>query len=144
MEEIITRIVFFLQSHSISNDAWHHVVITFEERTGIVQLFLNGTKVDEVYESRKTIPYEYVKVALGNEMEDPYCMLVKNPERLFIGEIGQFFMWDKVLGEDDVKYMYRNIYRQTDFLIRWSDFGLNSAVTEGCNDAISTCKEQLQ
>lgn len=82
-----------------------------------------------------------MKVALGNEMLDPNCMLQEDSDRVFIGEIGQFFMWGKVLGEDDVKYMYRNIYRQTDFLIRWSDFGLNSAVTEGCNVAISTCKQ---
>lgn len=61
------------------------------------------------------------------------------PDGVFVGEISQFFMWHRVLSEDDIRHMYKNVYRETDFLIKWTDFSATIGVKIGCNDAISTC-----
>ena len=124
-----------------SNGAWHYLAVTVGGTRNIVKVYLNGTKVAELSQPCLKLPQGYVKVVLGNDMsplQTNWCETLF-PERAFVGEISQFFMWHKVLSKDDIRYMYKNIYRETDFLIKWTDFSATNGVKIGCNDAISTC-----
>ena len=115
------------------------MAITVEENTNIVTLYLNGEKIGETNKSAVQEPPEYVKVLLGNDMVYHSCETLDS-KKSFIGEIGQFFMWSKVLSADDIRYITSNTYRDKDFLVAWTDFIPVGDITIGCHEEIGSCK----
>lgn len=117
------------------------MAITVEGNKNILKLYSNGEKIGETIKSSVQNPHKYVKVLLGNDLvpPSPSCEIFHS-ERSFIGEIGQFFMWSKVLNVDDIRYIYNNIYKDKDFLVGWADFTAVGDVTMGCHDDIGSCK----
>ncbi len=89
----------------IADDAWHHLVVTYDKADGGLKLFFNGAFVDSWPEFTRN-----VDASGSSPLSLGMARVGSNNWGDFEGLIDEVGIWNRALSRDEIAYLYNNGY----------------------------------
>jgi len=88
---------------AILGKGWHHVAVTIDNSSGVARLYIDGLPPSYPKEPVSLAPLPYGTVfSIGQEFDG------MNPSDLFVGQIDEFRIWNKILDQSAIQKNMNN------------------------------------
>ena len=105
-------------------DIWTHITVLLDIAASKIHMYINGTNKYSKHDSGiSTKSVTAMQIHLGNDVDfsNNKCV-VDNKKQGMTGWISNFYIWNRILNEEEIKAAYENRVNTADAFVKWDEF----------------------